>query len=1492
MAAGPFGLPCWRAAPYLFISGTPGAQQRLSASFLSRAESLAEQDQHLEAAEEVWRYLKLNPNDSEARARVAEYHFESIQSSTSRSGVRRAIELHSEAIALLEDGPAKDQLQLQLANLQFTSGLYNDAFEQAWQLADHADMGPEAIKTAGLSAFNQMVLENPATEMEFTVGQLLRRALDSNPGDGELAHALASTYRRFPDQLGQDQASTYDSPDRRIARANAIMDQVVAAAPSKETYLERYRYRREYELPAAEEDLKSAIRLGEDDALLHLELSGFLTQQANALESPEGKKAILQDVEASARRAMELEPGLIPSYEILGNALAQLGRPDEAIAAWEQGLAKADQTNGFSYGIYFKLIQQLIDQRELERPQKYLAELEAMFRKDVDAQRIVARDRVRVEQSLETARGILAMAEGKTNEAIRAFRRVVATDLDESDLKVAAWTRLGQCYEQLGLYDVAAESFGRASLERPNDSEYWQLASQQWIRSGQYSQALPYLRKLANLEPSAENWLNLAIGLNAVEANKIERLRNPIPVAQALNKATDLIDSAPDVVAWKIQLMQVVLRAATREDSAAEDYRAELKQMEQSLPDDLQAMQQLMFAYESIGDSESADAIRANAVSQRAPTRDRFMAESRLLIRRGELDRAIQLLENARSQVAEAERIELEFAIVDARLLRDGDMAAALAQLDQFRSQHDDGMRILQRMAQLSVDSGVVSPEQTDWERDLKSLEGGEGQWSTYLEIKRLLMQATREEPAKRRNMLETAQLRHGDLKQQRPLWPPTWCLAGEIAALNDNSAASRRQAIPLYLRAIELGERRPQEILKLVYLLYRDKQFSRAEEFLPLLGKLQFSQAGYALSQDVMVNTSQFDRAEALARRMVETSGDEVMPRFGLAQVLINQNKLDEAEKWLNDIVEAEGELVDVALLSLLTIHTRQQDETKAFETRNRIHQQVSNLTPAQIAFLDAQIHDALLNPEAGEFYRKAVDAEPNNSAYCRLSAFYFAKTGQMDDAILFARKAHRVVGSDPNETLPLLVTLLAERGKVNDWKEIDQLKGQLTGSAFRNPALDRLYAMIYALKSATTNSDKRKNLQGALKLLQDIGEDVAAGSADNHIALARIYRQLSEIESDENNRTNYSWQTRNQFQKALDAPDVSAGQMRLVADYFLEQNLFEESEQLITQIEERDMRDIGYPSLATISLKVRLLQGDSRTTQARAALEQYADERSARMSDDRRRDFYLALGDVCLQAEMFADATKWFSAGDNGDLDILRKWVLALQRSGNVEEAIRLCQQKYIEPAGNQTDRNNNVFVIHLVCSLLSLPGTSESHIASAESLLESASAQFMDNATVVNAIATLRLVEGKEDVAATLFRQAVDLDPDNPMYLNNLATTLSHDPDQSTEALEFIDRAIAARGQAIPELLDTKAAILIHKDPAAAESIWREIHNDRADPRITFQLADALYRQGKHTESEKYLNMAIERGLLRQILTPYQLKRLETIRPQAATSSHSGN
>ena len=293
-------------------------------------------------------------------------------------------------------------------------------------------------------------------------------------------------------------------------------------------------------------------------------------------------------------------------------------------------------------------------------------------------------------------------------------------------------------------------------------------------------------------------------------------------------------------------------------------------------------------------------------------------------------------------------------------------------------------------------------------------------------------------------------------------------------------------------------------------------------------------------------------------------------------------------------------------------------------------------------------------------------------------------------------------------------------------------------------------------------------------------------------------------------------------------------------------------------------------------------MLQAKQRVQEAEKAINQFVETRLKDVSTLRRPQFYREIGAVCLKAGMFDQAEKWFRQGDDGSPVALRAYVLALAQQDKIETALKICENRFVQEPQGIADLRNNALVIQMIMGLISRPripaDDRAGYLEMIEPVVSAAEQQLRGDASAMDAIATLRLVQGKRDQAIELYREAVRLKPESPVYLNNLATALASDPAAAGEAMDFLEKAIQVHGSETRELLDTKASILIHDDPAQAEAIWRELHYDRADPRVTFGLADALFRQGKMEESRQMLEVAMERGLLDQILTPYQQQRLD--------------
>ena len=107
----------------------------LSSSFLTRASGFAEEEKFANAAQEVWRYLKIQPNDPSAKRKLADYHYESVQRTAHLHRLSRSVEFQQQAINV-SDGSDVDELRNGLVELQFSLGRDREAIKEASQLFD------------------------------------------------------------------------------------------------------------------------------------------------------------------------------------------------------------------------------------------------------------------------------------------------------------------------------------------------------------------------------------------------------------------------------------------------------------------------------------------------------------------------------------------------------------------------------------------------------------------------------------------------------------------------------------------------------------------------------------------------------------------------------------------------------------------------------------------------------------------------------------------------------------------------------------------------------------------------------------------------------------------------------------------------------------------------------------------------------------------------------------------------------------------------------------------------------------------------------------------------------------------------------------------------------------------------------------------------------------------------------------------------------------
>ncbi|MEL6107191.1 MAG: tetratricopeptide repeat protein [Planctomycetota bacterium] len=1432
------------------------ATKQLASRFLERGAEYAADEDFQKASEEVWRFLRFQPKHQEGRRRLADYHYRFATAEPAVHLLLRCIQFHHHAISVIEDASLEES---RLAELQLLAGEFGEARRNALRLIDDETHHDAARRIAGLATY-RAVVRGDTIDGDPTAGELLSSALRSAPTDADLAKSLADTFRSYPNHLSDRQRKNFPLQADQLARADAIMSMLVNHAGDAEAYIARADYRARFGLDGVAADLREAAHQQPRNFTLRLRLARRLLQP---VQSSDEQAVRLNEAETHVTELLAKDPKSAAALETLGDIFMARNKVEDAIRTWKDSIANAEKSP-LSVGVFLKVAETQINRGEFSDSEEVLRQLETRLKSTGLRQRMPPRLRVSLDQSLAMLRGLSAARQDQFVAAIESFRAVIDLNVGDREIASLAWSRLGQCYTQVGAHDVAADCFGRAAQEDPSDTSLLNQAAEAWFRAGQPGQAIEYYKRLTSLESNAANWLALARAIRASERGLEQKLTEK-SLRRAIENATRLAESAPPEIAWEVRLAAIQIDHVGHDESSISRTRERLDRLSAGLPDNARLRQKLQSAYAAIG----------HPSPYKIDDQDPILRASSLTAA-GQIDEAIASLREAIGDDPRVAKMDLRLALLTATWLKHEDPSRAGRDLEAIWEschQTDDDLR---RIVNLAVRADLMTKQPSTWEQALPRLEGEEGHWSLYLQSRRdIRLAALADSERQAARHLEDATIKQQRLFKARPLWPWTHDLAGDIAA----SSGRTLEAVNGYKRSIELGNRDPVLVLKLVELLYLSNALVEAERYLPLIDNLEQTEKGFKVKYSVLRGLNQLDRAESLARRVQRKSGSApAASDLALSQILMAQGQLDEAEQRLLGIVEDDTANKEVATMSLFNLYVRRGDTEQAAETLERLlNLNAADRTAAEQAFLHAQGAMLLKRPDAGRYFEAAAKDADATLAMCLGAAIYFVERGDLDRAIEHARRARRLEQADAAgaAAYPILARALAARGTEHDWVEIQQLRAQYAGDKGEQREVDRLHALLVTQKSAATNDERRKNLLQAMELMRRAN----GASAVDDLMIARVQHQLSDLEPDEETRRLLREKTIASYERVSYAPDATATHLREVAAFYLGEEMTAACELVLARAEEADRESSGQRSVDSLALRVQLLAKTGRASAAEALMKQFAET-----AVDKQNAFQ-ALGDICMRAEMMDAAQQWLQRVENDSLGVFARRVQTAHRRGQVGEALAMCRTRFAAESESPEARRA---VLRIISTILSVPGTSREDHARAENTLLAAEHEMARDPIALDALATVRLIQGRRNDALRLFAIAVKLSPNNPALLNNLATALSSDPASSKNALALLNRAVAVLGRETPELLDTRASILLHNDPAQAETVWRKLENERADPRVTLQLADALMRQGKSVESAEKLQLAVERGVSNMVLTPSQRQTLRRLHRQHGSTT----
>lgn len=1406
-------------------------------AYLARADELTRDAKWAAAAESLFVYVRLRPDDPEGRIRLAEVY---DRSATQPQQVSRAAELYYQALAVSPtDRVAALQRRLGELLLQLDRNSAAEVLAKRLLAEDPSDAA--ALRVLSLAMYGQAKsgVLRAAGSQPTAVGLALERAMEANPADVQVAVTLVDVYRHATALCSPTAAALSD--EQRARLADRCFDRLVAAGPKDAmAYLARYEDRLARGQPQADADLEQALQIAPENPAVLLAAAERARRHAVDPSSAAPSTEREQSFEQASRYydlAIRFAPALEPAY--LGLAEVQLLRNEQeaAIQTWELALQKCGPE---SISLYARLAEALIATGQLERAEQCVNKLKSIVLRR--SQRENTASRQLVERGVELLRARLLLARHDDDRAFDLLRRVGAASSESTAAAAVSFQvamSLAGVYLTRGQSEQAAKSYEQAVAVRPEAVAPRLAAARIWMSLDRADLAAGHFEAAVALDRSADNYLLLA----AAELRRQLRLpqagRNWESFERVLADAKSIlpVDSSP--VVWKLGMIEAEYwlskdwgpsgRAQSTKKALAVLHAVEKKNAASPA-----ALAALASAYERLDLPTEADRALGKLRRLSFKTASEYLAQAAILAGRRQFEQARAALQSGCERVPEDQQRPLRNGLVEL-YLQEGRANDAWQAIVAARQEFPADRALLEKALEIATETGRLDDAER-LEGEFRALGGvSTADWQAY-RARRLIFLA---ETAQDQRLVEAEQLQR-DIARRRPGWPVGQVLLGQIQERRGDS----EKAIAAYQEAIRLGEQRPAVFERLVSLLYQLRRYDDADRcFADLRGRQVDSTELVAMESTLAVRSGQFDRAVDAARRAVDRLPADATAHVRLGRVLLAAGRRPEAESSLRRAVEiAPSDQQTYGALVDFCISTRQPALLR--QTAVQL-QENSQLPPPQRAVLLARCYEALGDRNrAQECVREATNRDPQNAQLCeRLAALLLPDNPSEAEAAL--RQALKL-DTRSGSARRMLATLLAERGGEGAWREALQLVEGATGEP-RGPNDRRMHALLLVRRGG------KGNLAEARRIVESLLASPRIASRDDRALLAYILETGGDVDAAKAN-----------YRALLDEGGTSAENLSRYIDFLLRRAMPEEAGPLLVELER-----LAADELPTVALRARWLLASGRVGELESLLEATGNQRLRLVGDSSKDDATLRakvcsdVGDLYSLVGRNDGAERWYRRAYEHDSRRFDRLAIAVARQERVGEAIQLCVRAASSSPSSLPAKT--------LCTLLVQVRPSQRDLQQAEPVLAAALATYDQDAALFVSVANLRAVQRQSAEANDLYRRALQIQPTNVDALNNLAIVLAEQLDQPSEALAAVEQAIELVGSQ-PMLLDTKGTILLSLDKTgeAVELLSAAAATPNSDPRFHFHLALGYFRAGDVDNARGALRTARHRQLTRQVLT----------------------
>ncbi|MEI8367132.1 MAG: tetratricopeptide repeat protein [Planctomycetia bacterium] len=962
-------------------------------NILVLARERAEEGRSDEAAGLYVRYIGLRNNDNEARAEFAKLMLRKV--GATRSSRASQAEAYDALETAVQRNPDDDDLREQLAGFLYRTGNFTEARQHFGLIRDHRVAKPVPATTAPAAPESTSEPGDESAPKAVTPDHLIDlRYATSCAGMGRYDEAAEVASKLIGFDVGTKSFDTSWEPLAECSEAYLLIAEILERRYNDTATASRVMRRLPEVYPT---DHKSWLSMA-TWSFFHNDLSAAGIEIARAAQlAPESPQVLFAEFEIAMRtndfpRAKKvIEEGLAPYADdarvIIGHADLAKRMADPNLAL--EILAKGVETLPDNPVILGRLIDLLFD---LERGEEAIPHVEAMRAIEGDDNPVVG-----------WADARLLMERRQWHPALEKLKQLRPSVASSPQLAHAVDLAMAICHQALGQSDELLEASRRVLATEPNSYQARVALATAHAQAGRSDEALAEFESLAALQSEEDLPRMQLLWAPLLDLRVKDQLRRPEAERnwKKVDALVELLSTSPHIGNAQLASIQSNVLQRRGDNSAAVEVAF---QAFEAAPDDPQVAAQLvtLLLADAQVDRARETIVRITPLVRQDPRVLAAEARSAASLGGEEGEAGLAAVEAACKEIPAKDAVLVLLAVMSIRIQqRNIPEAERIAAVILEREPSE--VRAHASLLQIAIDQRDVE-KLTAYAEQIGDLTGRSSPQSRVAQAMVLILkvQVARElqlgedkvsPPISAEDRIDLDQARNYlmEAENDRPGWFQIQQCFAEIAGIRGDTSAS----ISHLQKAIEQGATNPAVPRMLAGLLRQTGRLDEAQQVIDSMGQ----GAGLGATRiraDIDVQAGRFDEAVAKAEA-ITLEGSDVDHLLWFAGLLQRCEKQSRALEVLEQAAELAPNRLDCWIETiqqqLLLGKTQRAEET--------LQRATASLGGAEGEILNAITYEMRRDPaKAEDAYRSATLTAPTDPRVARRFAEFLLRRGQLKPA------------------------------------------------------------------------------------------------------------------------------------------------------------------------------------------------------------------------------------------------------------------------------------------------------------------------------------------------------------------------------------------------------------------------------------------------------------------------------------------------------------